>query len=67
MVTTVGGKSTGRLKTLCTLPPPPQHTEAQFKVPDWGDKVDFTALLLFLALFHSIFSLLVHSFFGTVS
>ncbi len=73
--TTVGGKSTGRLKTLCTLPPPPpQHTEAQFKVPDGGIKSTFTVLLLFiigiiiiLALFHSIFSLLVHSFFGTVS
>jgi hypothetical protein len=47
--------------------PSPQHTEAQFKVPDWGDKVDFTALLLFLALFHSIFSLLFHSIFGAVS
>ncbi len=48
MVTIVGGKSAGRLKTLCTLPPPPQHTEAQFKVPDWGDKVDFHSIILII-------------------
>jgi hypothetical protein len=53
--------------TVYIAPPPTQHTEAKLKVPDLGDKVDFTALLLFLALSHSIFSLLVHSFFGTVS
>ena len=51
MVTTVGGKSTGRLKTLCTLaPPPPQHTEAQFKVPDWGDKVDFHSIIIIIII-----------------
>ncbi len=31
-----------------TAPPPPpsrQRTEAQFIVPDWGDKVDFHSII----------------------
>ena len=61
---------TGRLKTLCTMPPPPppQHTEAQFKVPDWGDKVDFTALLLFwhffIVFFHCWYTALKGEYFS---
>jgi hypothetical protein len=53
MVTTVGGKSTGRLNfkdTVYTAPPPPQHTEAQFKVPDWGDKVDFHSIFIIIII-----------------
>jgi hypothetical protein len=66
MVTTVGGKSTGRLQTLCTLPPPPHNTQRpNLKSLIEVIKSTFTVLLLLLlllALFHSIFSLLVHSF-----
>jgi hypothetical protein len=28
--------------------PPAQHTEAQFKVPDWGDKVDFHSIIIII-------------------
>jgi len=34
--------------TVYTAPPPPQHTEAQFKVPDWGDKVDFHSIIIII-------------------
>jgi hypothetical protein len=48
--------------------PPPQHTEAQFKVPDWGDKVDFTALLLFwhffIVFFHCWYTALKGEYFS---
>jgi hypothetical protein len=56
MVTTVGGKSTGPLKTLCTVHclPPPQHTEAQFKVPDWGDKVDFHNIIIIIIIIGTV-------------
>jgi len=30
--------------------PPPQHTEAQFKVPDWGDKVDFHSIIIIIII-----------------
>ncbi len=34
------------LFTLAPAPPPPrQHTEAQFIVPDWVDKVNFCRII----------------------
>jgi hypothetical protein len=65
---TVGGKSTGRLQTLCTLPPLPHNTQRpNSKSLIGGIKSTFTVLLLLLlALFYSIFSLLFHSIFGGV-
>ncbi len=37
--------------SVYTAPPPtPQHTKAQFKVPDWGDKVDFHSIIIIIII-----------------
>ena len=49
MVTTVGGETEVLFKdivyTAPPLPPSRQRTEAQFILPDWGDKVDFHSII----------------------
>ena len=40
--------------TVYTAPPPPQHTEAQFKVPDWGDKVDFHSIIIIIIIIGTV-------------